>query len=231
MALVECPATTISDMSVRSSRSLATVATSALLLLTAACGNASAASLPTWTGPSPLASSAPSGVAAPPPKAPAPAVSTAGPPAPEARFGFARLVLPDLDADAEVVEVGVSDDRVLEVPPDAGVVGRWSDGAAPGDGVGSIVLVNHVDYRGVPGVFKRLAEIESGAEAVLVGADGQEARYVLESLETYRKATLPFEEIFLFDVPERLVLITCGGEIDPATGRYDSNVVAYFRRV
>jgi hypothetical protein len=91
-----------------------------------------------------------------------------------------------------------------------------------------VVLVSHVDYRGVPGVLKRLADLSPGSEAVLVGPDGRQATYVLERVDTYRKAVLPFQDIFRFDVPERLVLITCGGEIDPATGRYDSNVVAYF---
>jgi hypothetical protein len=191
--------------------------------LAAACGDAAAAPLPTWTPP------------APPPTAPAVAVRDAASPPPAAvapdPFDVRRLSLPALDAEAEVVEVGVSEDRVLEVPPDARLVGRWSDGARPGDGTGSIVLVSHVDYRGVPGVLKRLGESRPGSEAVLIGPDGRERRYALERVDTYRKATLPYQDIFRFDVPERLVLITCGGEIDAATGRYDSNVVAYFAAV
>ncbi|MGF1661230.1 MAG: class F sortase [Kineosporiaceae bacterium] len=181
----------------------------------AACGDASAAPLPTWTS-----SAAPVAL-----REGAPAQSAAAAPDP---FDAERLDVPALDSEAEVVEVGVSEDRVLEVPPDARLVGRWSDGARPGDGSGSVVLVSHVDYRGVPGVLKRLADLPPGSEAVLVGPDGRQARYVLEQVDTYRKAVLPYQDIFRFDVPERLGLITCGGEIDPDTGRYDSNVVAYF---
>jgi hypothetical protein len=206
----------------RARRRLAAVLLGAVALGIAACGDASAAPLPTWTPPGAE------------PSAPAVAVRDAAPPGPAPvadPFDAQRLDIPALDAEAEVVEVGVSEDRVLEVPPDARIVGRWSDGARPGAGEGSVVLVSHVDYRGVPGVLKRLADLPPGSEAVLVGPDGRQARYVLERVDTYRKAVLPYQDIFRFDVPERLVLITCGGEIDAATGRYDSNVVAYFAAV
>jgi hypothetical protein len=206
----------------RATRRFAVLVLGPVMLGVAACGNASAAPLPTWTPPEDV------------PSAPAVAVRGTAPPGPAPvadPFDAQRLDIPGLDAEAEVVEVGVSEDRVLEVPPDARIVGRWSDGARPGDGEGSVVLVSHVDYRGVPGVLKRLADLPPGSEAVLVGPDGRQARYVLERVDTYRKAVLPYQDIFQFDVPERLVLITCGGAIDATTGRYDSNVVAYFTAV
>jgi hypothetical protein len=194
-------------------------------MLVTACGDAQAAPLPTWTPPSALA--APAAESSPPPPSPAPSPPelVADP------FDVSRISIPDLDAEAEVVDVGVTEDRILEVPPDARILGRWSDGARPGAGTGSIVLVSHVDFRGVPGVLKRLADLPVGAEATLIGLDGEEATYVVETIDVYRKAVLPYQDIFRFDVPERLVLITCGGEIDPSSGRYDSNVVTYFSRV
>ncbi|MGF1647277.1 MAG: class F sortase [Kineosporiaceae bacterium] len=205
----------------RVARRLAALLLGPALLGVTACGQASAAPLPTWTPPA----------AAPAPPSVAARDAAAEPAAVADPFDVQRLDIPALGTEAEAVEVGVSEDRVLEVPPDAQIVGRWSDGARPGDGTGSIVLVSHVDYRGVAGALKRLADLPPGSEAVLVGPDGRQARYVLEQVDIYRKAVLPYQDIFRFDVPERLVLITCGGEIDSATGRYDSNVVAYFSAV
>ena len=201
---------------------VAVTGTTALALLMGACGDAQAAPLPVWTPPSALA--APGTSAAPTP---------APPPSPPAaqEFDVSQISIPQLDADAEVVEVGVTENRILEVPPDARVLGRWSDGARPGAGTGSVVLVSHVDFRGVPGVLKQLSDLPVGAEATLIGPDGEEATYVVEQIDVYQKTVLPYQDIFRFDVPERLVLITCGGEIDPSSGHYDSNVVAYFSRV
>lgn len=196
----------------------------AAAVLVAACGDAQAAPLPVWTPPS-----APAAPSAAQPAAPTPVPAPSPPAAQE--FDVSQISIPQLEADAEVVEVGVTEDRILEVPPDARVLGRWSDGARPGSGTGSVVLVSHVDFRGVPGVLKRLSELPVGAEAILIGPDGQEATYVVDQVDVYEKTVLPYQDIFRFDVPERLVLITCGGEIDPSSGHYDSNVVAYFSRV
>ncbi len=140
-----------------------------------------------------------------------------------------RLVMAAVEVDAPVIEVGVQD-RVLGVPEDPRELGRWSDGARPFDGTGSIVLTGHVDYRGIPGALKPLVDLAPGDEAFLFGAGGQEVRYVTESVNVYLKQALPFEEIFVFDIAERLVLITCGGEFDRATGHYESNIVAYLPR-
>ena len=41
---------------------------------------------------------------------------------------------------------------------------------------------------------------------------------------TYEKAVLPYAELFNQSGPERVVLMTCGGQFDPQTG-WDSNVV------
>lgn len=196
-------------------------------LLASGCGNAAAAPLPTWTGPAPDLAAGSSATAA---EQPEPAPSASAPTPSAGTFTPTGLALPDLDVRSEVVEVGVTDDLVLEVPDDPQVVGLWSDGARPNHGTGSIVLVGHVDYRGLPGALQRLGDLSAGSQAVLSGADGQEVRYVVERVDVYRKSALPFEDVFRFDVPERLVLITCGGEFDRTSGHYDSNVVAYLAR-
>jgi hypothetical protein len=136
------------------------------------------------------------------------------------------LELPTLGTTAPVIEVGVTDELVLQVPADPAVLGRWSDGARVGDGSGTIALVGHVSYRGELGVLHQLPNLRPGDEAIVTTPDGS-VRYVAERVDVYNKQALPYQDIFRFDVPERLVLITCGGEFDRSTGHYDSNVVAY----
>jgi sortase (surface protein transpeptidase) len=151
-------------------------------------------------------------------------------PAPTAVIDSAMtLSIPSLAITAPVIESGVTESLVLEVPSDPAVLGRWADGARPGDGTGSIVLAGHVNYRGQLGVLHTLPTLAVGEEA-LVETPGGMARYVTERVDVYRKQALPYQEIFRFDVPERLVLITCGGRFDRSTGHYDSNVVAYLTR-
>lgn len=164
--------------------------------------------------------------AADPPAATAPAPTAVGGEA----FLPTRLLLDTIGVDAPVIEVGVAD-RVLGVPDDPRQLGRWSDGARPNDRAGSIVLTGHVDYQGLPGALRPLADLQPGDEAVLTGDGGQQSRYVTDRVDVFSKTALPYQEIFQYDVAERLVLITCGGRFDLATGHYDSNVVAYLRRV
>ncbi len=139
-----------------------------------------------------------------------------------------QLVVAAVDIDAPIIEVGVTDSRVLEIPEDPAVVGRWGDGARPGDGTGSIVLAGHVDYNGRPGALRALASLEPGDQAVLAGSDGDKI-YIAERVDVYQKQALPYEAIFQYDVSERLVIVTCGGRFDRAAGHYESNVVAYLR--
>ncbi len=138
----------------------------------------------------------------------------------------ASLALPTLGTSAPVVPVGV-DDGILGVPSDAAVLGWWTGGARPGEGSGTIVLDGHVTYRGERGVLADVGDLAAGDEVVLATADGSRWRYATVEVAAYEKSVLPYWDIFRADVPERLVLITCGGEVDASTGHYDHNVVVY----
>jgi hypothetical protein len=123
--------------------------------------------------------------------------------------------------------VGLNDKGEFAVPDDPGLVGRWDGGALPRSGSGTVALAGHVSAHGVAGTLYGLALLLPGDKAWLVGADGTGATYTVDRVELFPKVTLPVADIFRSDVPERLVLITCGGAYDPATGHHDSNVVVY----
>ena len=139
----------------------------------------------------------------------------------------ATLDLRALDvAGAPVVPVGVEPDGDMEIP---GVteVGWYRHGPRPGDG-GSAVLAAHVAYDGVDGVFRHLDDLEPGDEVVVGFVDGAMRRFTVEAVARYPKSELP-DVLFARRGDARLVLITCGGTFDTATGRYEDNVVAYAR--
>src|SRR5919106_241180 len=118
--------------------------------------------------------------------------------------GISSITIPKLDIVAPIVKIK-SDDRVLTPPRDPGVVGWWSDGAAPGASTGSAILVGHAVRTG-GGVFNDIGELDSG-DAIQVG----ELSYKVRSVETLSKDEVAQRAEDLFDqsVPGRLVIVTC----------------------
>jgi hypothetical protein len=180
----------------------------------------------------PAPASAPAFASAPAPSgaeaevAPAPAADRPGPVVPEAGPGDpARVRVGSLEVDAPVVPVGVDDAGLMEVPEDVRTIGWYRFGAAPGEG-GSAVLSGHVDDRVQGrGAFYELARTGTGDTVEVDTGDGTTLTYRVDSVRNFGKADLPLEEVFQRSGPPRLVLITCGGEFDRATGHYVDNIV------
>ncbi|MFB9387350.1 class F sortase [Pseudonocardia petroleophila] len=138
-----------------------------------------------------------------------------------------ELALPGRGVLAPVVPVGTAPGGALVIPDPPSTVGWWAPGPLVGGASGSAVLAGHVDTAADGlGALAVLREVEPGEEVVVRGADGRELRYAVTARREYRKADLPLD---LFDGagPPGLVLITCGGAFDPATGHYEDNVVVH----
>jgi hypothetical protein len=56
-------------------------------------------------------------------------------------------------------------------------------------------------------------------------ADGTDHGYRVDRVERTPKTEVPLDLLFDRTGPERLVLVTCGGEFDRSTGHYLDNVV------
>jgi hypothetical protein len=54
--------------------------------------------------------------------------------------------------------------------------------------------------------------------------------YRLADVEVYAKKALPSQQVFRQSGPERLAIVTCGGDFHRSTG-WDSNVIAFFEPV
>jgi hypothetical protein len=137
-----------------------------------------------------------------------------------------RVRIPAIGTDAGVDPVGLEPSGGMELPDDVSRVGWYEPGPAPG-AAGSAVLAGHVDSRtqGAGALF-RLRELDVDDEIELTTEDGDQ-RWRVVARASYPKQALPIEELFTWDGPARLVVITCGGEFDAETGSYEENVVVH----
>ena len=137
----------------------------------------------------------------------------------------ARIVIPAIEADALIVNVGALDDGSMDLPP-FGLAAWFHVGPAPG-APGPAVIIGHVDSKKGPDVFFRLHELERGDEIRVYDKSGDAATFVVDSSELTLKSELPTERIWN-DTPEPVIrLITCGGEFDRSAGHYLSNTIVY----
>jgi sortase (surface protein transpeptidase) len=137
-----------------------------------------------------------------------------------------RVRIPAIGADAPVDPVGLEPAGGMELPDDVTQVGWYEPGVSPG-GAGSAVLAGHVDSRTQgPGALFRLRELDVDDEIEL-DTDAGTQRWRVVARASYPKQALPIEELFVWDGPPRLVVITCGGEFDAASGSYEENVVVH----
>lgn len=150
--------------------------------------------------------------------------SATTPTATPARHDPLTLHVAAWDEDFDVVDVAVNGDGALVPPDDVSTLGRWDQGAWPGDGSGTVALVVHRDSAEQGrGPFAALEELRPGSRVTLDGRT-----YRLETVETYPKSDLPTTQVFDRGGSERLVVVTCGGSYSDDSG-WDSNVVATFR--
>lgn len=136
------------------------------------------------------------------------------------------IAIPALGIDRSLIDLGVTEDRTLEVPSEWMDIGWWATGPAPGE-AGGAVIAGHVNGDGKPAIFAELPTLEVGAEVDVTRADGSTASYVVRGKEQFAKDNFPNERIYTFEGPSYLHLVTCGGTFDPRSGHYDDNIVIF----
>jgi hypothetical protein len=139
------------------------------------------------------------------------------------------LRIPSIEVTSTVVAVGLEPDGAMEIPSDVRTVG-WYDpfagaGLAPGE-PGTAVIAGHVDSRTQGrGAFWLLRDLVPGDIVEVLHADDTVSVWRIEEVVRYPKTDIPIADIFTFDGPSRLALITCGGEFDRSSGSYLDNYV------
>lgn len=128
----------------------------------------------------------------------------------------------------QLMELGLKEDRSLQVPPDATTVGHYLRAAAPG-GRGPAIYASHVDYRGVAGGFVHLKDVEAGDQVLIERADAVTVVYTVERVEQVSKDNFPTAEVYGPTSGPEIRLVTCGGELDSDARSYEDNVVVFGR--
>jgi hypothetical protein len=114
---------------------------------------------------------------------------------------------------------------VLGLPTRIGRAGWWRDGSAPGAAAGTVLIAGHVDSAHAgPGAFFELHRVARGARIDVATSTGGAFAYRVVSVRTLAKNALP-TSLYASTGPPRLVLVTCGGPFDRASGHYRDNVV------
>jgi sortase (surface protein transpeptidase) len=114
----------------------------------------------------------------------------------------------------------------LTIPADVHHVGWYTGGGALGGSVGTLLLAGHVNFVNQgPGAFAHLADVQRGATVFTTDGAGVIEAWRVTAVTAVLKTDLP-QGIFDASGPRRLVLVTCGGTLEP-DHLYNENVVVY----
>lgn len=136
-----------------------------------------------------------------------------------------RLVIPAINVDAPVAVKGLGLQGVMEAPDDPAHVVWYDFSARPGAG-GNAVFAGHVDFASVgPAVFWNLQNLKPQDVIEVHLADGASYRYRVTAMDTFDDATAPLDRIVGSTPKASVTLITCAGNFNRATQRYDQRLV------
>ena len=137
-----------------------------------------------------------------------------------------RVQVPSIGVDSTLMDLGLLADGSLQVPPAAFPVGWYTGAPTPGE-LGPAIIVGHIDWAGVDGVFYRLHSLLPGAEIDVTRADGSTAVFRVVSVHEYAKDAFPTKLVYGNTAYSALRLITCGGAFNAKAHSYDDDIVAY----
>jgi sortase (surface protein transpeptidase) len=142
----------------------------------------------------------------------------------------ARLTVPALGLDEELIDLGIGTDGTMEVPQDFSRVGWFTGGGRPG-GIGPTVLAGHVDSAVGPAVFFDLGLLQAGDRFSVTDVAGAVFDYEVYRAEDFPKDEFPTGEVFGALLDDEVRLITCTGLFDESVGHYEDNRVVFAARV
>ena len=139
------------------------------------------------------------------------------------------LQVPAIGISSKLLRLGLASDGTMQVPPLFGQpseAGWYEYSPTPGQ-PGPSVIVGHVDtYKG-PSVFYRLGAARPGEEIDVGLADGMTAVFRVTGVREYTKSGFPSRTVYGPTSNAALRLITCGGDLDSATGHYLGSTVVF----
>jgi hypothetical protein len=141
-----------------------------------------------------------------------------------------QLRIPALHMVVPLSRLGLNPDKTVQVPSNPDEPGWFELGPSPGQ-IGSAVILGHVDSYDGPAVFLMLRFLQPGDKIRVHLADGVVAHFVVSAVRTFPNAQFPAHRVYGSQDHSALALVTCGGDFDTATQKYQANVVVFSRLV
>lgn len=136
-----------------------------------------------------------------------------------------RLRIPDINVDASVEYVGVTDKGEMAVPKDINDVGWFNLGPRPGE-KGSAVIAGHIDgVRGEPAVFAKLDKLKPGAILYIEDDKGTTITFTVRESRIYNPGYA--EEVFSSGSGTHLNLVTCDSVWNGDKKSYTKRLVVF----
>jgi sortase (surface protein transpeptidase) len=152
---------------------------------------------------------------------PTPAVATATPsPGPHVP---AQLVIPKINVNATVEQVGVDQYNNMAVPSKSTNVAWYKFGPMPGQ-AGDAVIDGHLDWYNGPAVFWSLSKLQAGDEIDIIGQDGAKLQFQVSDNQSVPYTSHP-AGLFAASGSPRLSLITCAGSWDKQKKIYSQRLI------
>jgi len=143
-----------------------------------------------------------------------------------------RVTVPDLGIDMPVEPHGRDADGQMSLPDSPFDAGWYEFGSAPNSGTGNTIIAAHVDDR-VEGVgpFAQLRGAQPGTRVRVTDAEGTRHIYEIVSVEKLDKGEVPWGRYFQTFGPEKLILVTCGGDFIEEIRNYTDNYIVTAEKV
>lgn len=138
-----------------------------------------------------------------------------------------HIEIPSISLNANVVQVGVTKDNVMEVPHDTSEVGWYNLGAKPGDTGGAILTAHYDTTTGRPAIFYNLRKLKPGDIIYIKMEDNQELLFQVTDLFSEPVNNFPTDLLFGNFPDKKLILITCDGVWNPLEKNYSKRLVVY----
>ena len=139
-----------------------------------------------------------------------------------------RIVIPAIDVNAPVTQLGLNADGTVQVPPlDNHDLAGWYKGSATPGAQGAAVMLGHVDSWSGGSVFFKIKNLKPGNKVDVIRANGSTAVFTVDGLQKAAKVAFPTSQVYGSPGYPALRLITCGGPFDAATGSYLDNIIVY----
>ncbi|MDO8611031.1 MAG: class F sortase [bacterium] len=136
-----------------------------------------------------------------------------------------RLIIPQINVNADINYVGVTPEGAMEVPSNAVDVGWFKLGPRPGE-KGSAVIAGHFNGKnGEAGVFNNLYILKGGDQIFIENNKGATITFIVRESRIYNQGYA--NDVFSASDSAHLNLITCDGVWDGVKKSYSKRLVIF----